>query len=111
MANEIERRYGAKGLHGLSLHPGVIGETNISRHVGPAFVAQIMSNSDIVRILKNHEQGAATTVLAAIGKEWEGKGGKCLEDAEEAKRGEDDCSALSFGWTKHTYDPKDEARL
>jgi hypothetical protein len=90
MANEIERRYGTKGLHGLSLHPGVISETNISRHVEPAFIAQIMSNPDIVRILKNHEQGAVTTVLAAIDKEWEGKDGKYLEEAEEAKRGEDD---------------------
>jgi hypothetical protein len=70
-----------------------------------------MSNPDIVRILKNHEQDAATTVLAAISKEREGEGGKYLEEAEEAKRGEDDYSALSFGWTKHTYDPKDEARL
>ena len=30
--------------------------------------------------LKSPEQGAATTVWAAMGKEWEGKGGKYLDD-------------------------------
>ncbi len=30
--------------------------------------------------MKGSEQGAATTVWAAVGKQWEGKGGKLLED-------------------------------
>ena len=29
---------------------------------------------------KSPEQGAATTIWAAVGKQWEGKGGKFLED-------------------------------
>jgi NAD(P)-dependent dehydrogenase (short-subunit alcohol dehydrogenase family) len=111
MANEIERRYGAKGLHGISLHPGAIGGTKMSRHVGPDFVAQIMSDPYLVSILKSHQQGAATTVLAAIGKDWEGKGGKYLEDADEAKRGQDDNQSFGLGWVKQTYDPESEARL
>jgi len=111
MANGIERRYGAKGLHGISLHPGAIGETKISRHMGPEFLAQIMSNPYLVSIFKTHEQGAATTVLAAIGKEWEGKGGKYLEDAEEAKRGQDDNQSFGVGWVKQTYDAESEVRL
>lgn len=109
-ANEIERRYGAGGLHGLSLHPGAI-DSEISRHVGQEFVAKIMSNPDLISVLKSPEQGAATTILAAIGKEWEGKGGKYLEDCEEAQRGEDDGSNFSVGWVKQTYDPESEARL
>lgn len=111
MANEIERRYGANGLHGLSLHPGAIGETKMSRHMGPEFVANIMSDPYLVSILKSHEQGAATTVLAAVGKDWEGTGGKYLEDAEEAKRGKDDYQLFGAGWVKQTYDPESEARL
>jgi NAD(P)-dependent dehydrogenase (short-subunit alcohol dehydrogenase family) len=111
MANEIERRYGTKGLHGISVHPGAIGETKMSRHIGPEFVAQIMADPYLVSILKSHEQGAATTVLAAVGKDWEGKGGRYLEDAEEATRGEDDNQAFGVGWVKQTYDPESEARI
>jgi NAD(P)-dependent dehydrogenase (short-subunit alcohol dehydrogenase family) len=111
MANEIERRYGGTGLHGLSLHPGGIGDTKMSRYVGPEFVAQIMSNPYLVKILKSAEQGAATTVLAAIGKEWEGRGGKYLEDAEEAQRGDDDGQSFGVGWVKQTFDAENEARL
>lgn len=33
LANEITRRYGKKGLQGLSLHPGAISDTELSRHV------------------------------------------------------------------------------
>jgi NAD(P)-dependent dehydrogenase (short-subunit alcohol dehydrogenase family) len=111
MANEIERRYATRGLHGLSLHPGSIGNTKMSRYMGPEFVAQIMSNPYLVSILKSHEQGAATTVLAAIGREWEGKGGKYLEDCEEAQRGQDDGQSFGVGWVKHTYDAESAARL
>jgi hypothetical protein len=48
-----------------------------------------MSDENILKVLKTPEQGAATTVLAAVGREWEDTGGKYLEDCKEAKRGED----------------------
>ena len=110
LANEIDRRYGSKGLHATSLHPGGIS-TNISRNLGPEFVRYIMSNEAIVKILKSPEQGAATTVVAAIGKEWENKGGKYLEDCEEAQRGRDDSNAFGIGYVSHTFDQKNEERL
>jgi NAD(P)-dependent dehydrogenase (short-subunit alcohol dehydrogenase family) len=110
MANELDRRYGRMGLHATSLHPGAVS-TNLPRHLGPEFLEQIMSNENIVKILKTPEQGAATTVLAAVGKEWEDKGGKYLEDCEEAKRGEDDNESFGVGYVRQTYDPKNEERL
>ena len=110
LANEIDRRYGSEGLRATSLHPGGIG-TNISRHLGPEFVQYIMSNEAIVKILKSPEQGAATTVAAAIGKEWENKGGKYLEDCEEAQRGKDDNDTFGVGYVSQTYDQKNEERL
>jgi hypothetical protein len=61
--------------------------------------------------LKSVEQGAATTVLAAISKDWEGKGGKFLQDCKEAERGEDNGNAFGVGFVKQTYDPETEARL
>ncbi|PLB46056.1 short-chain dehydrogenase [Aspergillus steynii IBT 23096] len=110
MANEIDRRYGSKGIHATSLHPGGVN-TNISRNIGPEFVAAIMSNEAILKILKSPEQGAATTVLAAVGKEWENKGGKYLEDCEEAKRGKGDNQVFGVGYVRQTYDLKEEERL
>ena len=110
MANEIDRRYGSAGLHATSVHPGGI-DTNISRHMGPEFVQYIMANESIVKTLKSPEQGAATTVLAAIGKEWENKGGKYVEDCEEAQRGKDDNDTFGVGYVSQTYDPKNEERL
>jgi NAD(P)-dependent dehydrogenase (short-subunit alcohol dehydrogenase family) len=110
MANEIDRRYGHMGLHATSLHPGAIN-TNISRNIGPEFVAQLMSNPKVLKILKSAEQGAATTVVAAIGKDWEGKGGKYLEDCEEARRGPDDSDAFGVGWVRQTYNSENERRL
>lgn len=110
LANEIDRRYGSTRLHATSLHPGGIA-TNMSRHLSPEFVQSIMANEYLVKILKSPEQGAATTVLAAIGKEWGNKGGKYLEDCEEAQRGKDDNNPLGAGYVSQTYNPKNEERL
>ena len=110
LANEIDRRYGSKGLRATSLHPGGIA-TNISRHIGPEFVEYLMSNEAIVKVLQSPAQGAATTVIAAVGKEWENKGGKYLEMCEESQRGEDDGNVFGVGYVSQTYDPKSEARL
>ncbi|KAF7912690.1 uncharacterized protein EAF01_001711 [Botrytis porri] len=110
MANEIDRRYGRQGLHATSLHPGAI-DTNISRHVGSEWVTQVMSNEKVRKALKSVEQGAATTVVAAVGKDWEGKGGKYLENCGEAERGQDDYQPFGNGWVKQTYHPEDEGRL
>ncbi|KAF2801828.1 short-chain dehydrogenase/reductase-like protein [Mytilinidion resinicola] len=110
MANELDRRYGHKGLHATSLHPGAIN-TELSRHMSREVVEQILSNEKVRKIMKTPEQGAATTVLAAIGAEWEDKGGKYLEDCAEAKRGEDDNEVFGVGYVRQTYDPKNEDRL
>ena len=71
--------------------------------MGREFVAQIMANPELVKILKSPEQGAATTIYAAISKEWEGKGGKYLEDAEEAKRGTYLTPQLRLSLRVHDY--------
>ena len=110
MANEADRRYASKGLHATSLHPGGIS-TEISRYVGPEFVKALYSNEALVKLFKSEEQGAATTVIAAIGQEWADKGGKYLEDCEEAKQGEDDGETFASGYVPQTYDPEMEGYL
>ncbi|KAL2834113.1 hypothetical protein BJY01DRAFT_84902 [Aspergillus pseudoustus] len=110
MANEIERRYGARGIHGLSLHPGII-QTGLSRHLPRETVAAMLANETIVRGAKNPEQGAATIVYAAVDRDWEGKGGRYLIDCGEAERGDDDGDITSLTHTSHTYDEENEGRL
>jgi NAD(P)-dependent dehydrogenase (short-subunit alcohol dehydrogenase family) len=84
-ASEIERRYGGQGVHGLSVHPGLI-QTSLLRHIKDSPMAQqFINNPETRNIWKSPEQGAATGVWAAIGKEWEGRGGRYLEDCREAK--------------------------
>ena len=106
MANEIERRYGAKGLHGLSLMPGGI-KTGLQVHVEDQLAAALEAAKDL---MKSPEQGAATTVYAALSKEWEGRGGRYLENCQEAAEVESDTLGAS-GYHPRAYDEEGEKRL
>jgi NAD(P)-dependent dehydrogenase (short-subunit alcohol dehydrogenase family) len=72
MANEIERRYGSRGLHATSVHPGMIA-TALMQYMDPAMVGEWQKDEKAYKKIKSPEQGAATTVWAAIGHEWENK--------------------------------------
>ncbi|KAF2441020.1 putative short-chain dehydrogenase/reductase [Karstenula rhodostoma CBS 690.94] len=110
MANALDRRHGARGLHATSLHPGGI-LTNISRHAEPGFIEAITNMPRLIPLFKSAEQGAATTVVAAVGREWEGRGGRYLEDCEEAPRGANDGDVFGVGYAGVTYDEGAEERL
>lgn len=111
MASELDRRFGSKGLHATSVHPGDIA-TDLMRNIGGmALLDPILSNKELSKPFKSPEQGAATIVIAAVGKEWENKGGKYLEKCEESVRGNDDGDMWSFGYVNHTYDSAAEKRL
>ncbi|KAL4996644.1 dehydrogenase with different specificitie [Aspergillus recurvatus] len=85
-AREIERRFGSQGLHSWAVHPGSIA-TELQRHVSSEVKQAWVDNKELARVWKDVEQGAATTVLAAISPELEGKGGLYLEDTQIAKPG------------------------
>ena len=106
MANEIERRYASQGLHGLSLMPGGI-MTGLQVHVADQIGAMMKQGQ---YIMKNPEQGAATTVYAALSKEWEGRGGRYLEDCQEAPLVKGS-SATAPGYRAHAYNEEGEKRL
>ena len=110
MASEIERRYGSRGLHAMSLNPGLIA-TGLGRYMSKEQIDGLVGNQFLAKIWKSHEQGAATTVWAAVGKEWEGKGGRYLDHCAEAQRGEDDGNEMRGTYASHTYSPEEEARL
>jgi NAD(P)-dependent dehydrogenase (short-subunit alcohol dehydrogenase family) len=106
MANEIENRFGAKGLHGYSLHPGGIW-TGLQKFISAEQMTQWKARPGVDNILKSTEQGAATSVLAAVGKEYEGKGRLYFEDCDLARPTEDD----ENGYAKYAFDKEKEARL
>lgn len=103
MANEITRRYASQGLFANSLMPGGI-MTGLQTHVS----AEQKKSWDGNPGMKSIEQGAATTVLAAVGKEWEGVGGKYLDDCHEAAAKKPDSM---YGYAPHAFDEAQEKRL
>ncbi|KAL2349720.1 hypothetical protein BJ546DRAFT_866137 [Cryomyces antarcticus] len=109
MANEIENRYGAKGLHGLSLNPGGIW-TGLQKYIPEETMEQLKSRPAVDNFMKSTEQGAATTVLAAVGKVYEGKGGLCLEDCDIAAPAKA-ADLGAQGHAAHAFDKEKEVRL
>jgi NAD(P)-dependent dehydrogenase (short-subunit alcohol dehydrogenase family) len=108
MANEIERRYGVKGIHAISAAPSLVA-TGIGRHI-PQEV--MMSHiGDKLHYIQSIEQAASTSLLASVGKDFEGKGGVYLTNCSVAERGENDGESTSETYVSHTYSPLDEARL
>ena len=63
MANEVERRYGAKGLHGLSVSPGII-RSGAQRYDDPVELEKRLP--ELRTELKTTAQGAATTVVSNL---------------------------------------------
>ncbi|KAK0902122.1 hypothetical protein LTR02_008313 [Friedmanniomyces endolithicus] len=113
MANEIERRYGAEGLHGLSIHPGGIvtaGYANMDPIVQPIF-EPLFSTEAFQKVFKSLSQGAATQVLAAVGKYYEGKGGLYMEDCGVSRPIPDDEMVGTYGYRSWAFNPDGEKRL
>jgi NAD(P)-dependent dehydrogenase (short-subunit alcohol dehydrogenase family) len=79
-SNELERRYSSKHLHSTSLHPGGIW-TGLQQHV--PHMRDEWDTPQIAAYMKSPEQGAATTVYAALSDEWKHKGGKYLSNCVE----------------------------
>lgn len=112
MANEIERKYGSQGVHGIAVHPGNIASP-LQRYVTQEQWAQWGTDPAIPPIMKSTEQGAATTLLAAIGKDYEGVGGRYLEDVGEwgPLQKSQATSVVDVGYETWAFDPEKEERL
>lgn len=108
MANEIERRYASEGIHANSVAPGLVA-SGIGRHVPEEVMLSVISEK--MNHIQSLGQAAATTLIAAVGKEWEGRGGVYLSNCVAAKRGDDNDAAVSETYVSHTYSPENEERL
>ncbi|PKX94998.1 short-chain dehydrogenase [Aspergillus novofumigatus IBT 16806] len=109
MMNEIERRFGEQGLHGLSVHPGLIF-TGLQKFVDDGVMDE-WRKPGMRPYLKTDEQGAATVVVAAVGREWEGQGGKYLEDCRESGPAKTGFRTVDPGYAMHIWDQESAERL
>lgn len=111
MANSIDRLYGSQGLHAVSVHPGVIIDTELLRHsTKDAF--DDFGGADIFdKIEKSPEQGAATTVWAALTPHFNDKGGVYCADCGESVKAGDNAPVGGPEYVSHAYDEEAEDRL
>ncbi|KAH7091248.1 WW domain-containing oxidoreductase [Paraphoma chrysanthemicola] len=108
MANEIERRYGSRHLHATSVHPGII-QTGLTRHMHPD---SFKGMEHLYPTMKSVEQGAATSVWAAVGKAWEHEGGKYLVNCAVADPYvEGDDKFTTSGYAPYAYEVESAKRL
>ncbi|RJO75825.1 SDR family NAD(P)-dependent oxidoreductase [Nocardia panacis] len=81
------QRWSAEGITANAVHPGVIPDTGLQRHVAaiPGDTAKIQNSAQVTpAAIKTPQQGAATTVLVATSPLLEGVGGRYFEDCREA---------------------------
>ena len=119
-ANEVERRYsspadqGDDAIHAVSLHPGGIA-TGLARYHSPAYLAlmeqYLQSTPGLDKTFKSVEQGAATTVLAAVGRALEGVGGVYLDDCGVQEVMEGEGTPTTAGSRKWAYDEAVQRKL
>lgn len=86
LALALTKRLGDRGVTANAVHPGGI-MTNLQRHMDPELpkkMGWVDEDGNINPRFKTPEQGAATSVWAAVGDELKGVGGLYLEDCQEA---------------------------
>lgn len=81
-AVEASRRWAADGITANAVFPGVVVDTNLVRHLDRAVVEAKLAASPVPA--KSLQQGVATIAVAAVSSEFDGVGGRYLEDCQEA---------------------------
>jgi NAD(P)-dependent dehydrogenase (short-subunit alcohol dehydrogenase family) len=81
-ARELDRRGEARGVRAFSVHPGAI-ETDLMRHMPDEEKTAALTR--FKHLMKNVEQGAATSVWCATSTQLEGRGGVYCENADIAR--------------------------
>ncbi|KAH8673404.1 putative short-chain dehydrogenase [Xylariales sp. PMI_506] len=109
-ANYIDRHFGDQGVHALSLHPGGIW-TGLQAFSDAEQVEKWKQEPEVMKSMQTPEQGAATTIWAAVAKVWEGKGGEYLSECTIAGPAQDLVSTMETGAAPWVKDPESEDRL
>jgi len=74
-------------------------------------LTEVLGTPSLIWLAKSAQQGEATTAVAAVGEEWEGRRGRYLEDCEEVERGKDDGENVGAGRVQQTFDEGEEKSL
>jgi NAD(P)-dependent dehydrogenase (short-subunit alcohol dehydrogenase family) len=110
LSNYIDRVYGSHGVHANAVHPGAI-LTPLLKHI-PADQTEAWSqDQSFMNQAKSPEQGAATTVWAAVASVWEGQGGHYLSDCGVGKKAIDPSKMEDEGFASHAFDVEGEDKL
>ncbi|KAI5858205.1 short-chain dehydrogenase [Durotheca rogersii] len=110
MATQIDRLYGARGLHGYSLDPGSFINPNLQKYAQEEVEAAKRSER-MTKYFFNLEQGCATSVYGAVSKELEGRGGLYLEGASVAGPVPADGDPVEYGYGEWAFNRENEERL
>lgn len=120
-AVEFDNRYRARGIRAAAVHPGII-KTELARHTDVALIEKRIQQINEGRKAegkgplewKSFEQGAATSVWAAVTADAGEVGGKYCEDCHVAKPmrdSVDNIAAVSEGVRAYALDPSTAAAL
>ncbi|KPI36985.1 Short-chain dehydrogenase TIC 32, chloroplastic [Cyphellophora attinorum] len=114
-ANEIERRYGnkeavasGKAIHAFSVMPGGI-KTGLQTFV-PEFDV-MWEIPEVAKAMKTPAQGAATSVWAAVEKEFEGTGAMYLEDCMVGEPAKEGAQLGDTGYASWAFDAESAKKL
>lgn len=113
LCNALERRYGRKGLHAISVHPGgfTSGLMETVEEKTRVYLEKMISMPHIQKIWMTLPQGAATNIIAAVGKDYDGIGGIYLENCGVSHPISDDERFAGHGFKSWAFDKEGEEKL
>lgn len=105
----LTNRFKDEGIVSTAVMPGVI-QTNLQRHMDQATIEGIKTR---FKKWKSLEQGASTTVWAAVAPEFENVGGLYLENCTISKQGEsrEKIYEVMFGYMPYVMNPESVEKL
>jgi NAD(P)-dependent dehydrogenase (short-subunit alcohol dehydrogenase family) len=120
-AVEFDKRHRARGIRAAAVHPGII-KTELARYTDPAAIEKrIQQINENLKAegkgplqWKSLEQGAATSIWAAVAADPDEVGGKYCEDCHVGKPMRDNIdnvAAASEGVRAYALDPANAAAL
>lgn len=113
LCNEIERLYGDKGVHAISLHPGGF-TSGLMGTVEPKtreYLEKMIQMPHIQKVWMTVGQGAATNIIAAVGKDYDGLGGFYMENCSVSHPVPDDVVWAGHGFKSWAFDKEGEEKL
>jgi NAD(P)-dependent dehydrogenase (short-subunit alcohol dehydrogenase family) len=109
-ASAIDRKFSAQGIRAWSVHPGGI-QTELARNLKAEDFEGFGDVGAIFSTYKSVEQGAATTVWAAVDPKVIDLGGRYLADCGETQPRAEGGGVNAGGYAEYVYDEEAEERL